>query len=109
MVETETFAQQLTKKLDQATTAFESDQTGAAIKLFEEIIKEKVPSADDLNDEAIRAKEQATYKLAAIFKEKGLVEELVSLTKEVLPLFVDFPKSKLAKITRTLFDLTMKI
>lgn len=89
--------------------AIESEQTGTAIKLLEEIIKEKIPSEDDLNDESIRAKEQATYKLAAIFKQKGLVEELVGLTKEVLPLFVDFPKSKLAKITRTLFDLTMKI
>lgn len=109
MVETETFSQQLTKKLDQASHALDSEQTGAAIKLLEEIIKEKIPSLDDLNDEAIRAKEQATYKLAVVFKEKGLVEELVNLTKDVLPLFVDFPKSKLAKITRTLFDLTMKI
>lgn len=33
----------------------------------------------------------------------------MNLTKDVLPLFVDFPKSKLAKITRTLFDLTIKI
>ena len=62
-----------------------------------------------MNDDTIRAKEQATYKLAAIYKEKGLVEELINLTKIVLPLFLDFPKSKLAKITRTLFDLAMKV
>ena len=109
MVEIESFAQQLTKKLDQAINAVQSDQAGAAIKLFEEIIKEDVPSAEDLNDEVIRCKELSTYKLAAIFKEKGLIEELVNLTKSILPLFVDFPKSKLAKIIRTLFDLTMKI
>ena len=68
-----------------------------------------MPTPDDLNDDAIRAKEKACYKLAAIFKEKGLVEDLINLTKTVLPLFVDFPKSKLAKITRTLFDLAMKV
>jgi len=38
-----------------------------------------------------------------------LVEELINLTKIVLPLFIEFPKSKLAKITRTLFDLAMKV
>jgi len=109
MVETESFAQQLTKKLDQATNAAQNDQAGAAIKLFEEIIKEEIPSTDEINDEVIRCKELSTYKLAAIFKEKGLIEELVNLTKSILPLFVNFPKSKLAKIIRTLFDLTMKI
>jgi len=33
----------------------------------------------------------------------------VQLTKTILPLYVDFPKSKLAKIIRTLFDLAMKV
>jgi len=54
----------------------------------------EVPSADDLTDEVIRCKENAVYRLAAIYKEKGLVEELISLTKAILPLYVDFPKSK---------------
>lgn len=109
MAEIESFAQQLTNKLNQADTAVESGQTGAAIKLFEEIIKEEIPTPDDITDDTIRAKEQATYKLAAIYKEKGLVEELINLTKTILPLFIEFPKSKLAKITRTLFDLTIKV
>ena len=104
-----TFAEQLTKKLEAAGSANLLEQTGAAIKLYEEIIKQEVPSIDDLNEETVRAKEQATYRLAAIYKEKGLVEELISLTKAVLPLYVDFPKSKLAKIIRTLFDQAMKI
>lgn len=55
----------------------------------------------------IKAKEQATYKLATIYKNKGLVDELIDLQKAILPLFIDFPKSKTAKIMRTLFDLTL--
>lgn len=68
-----------------------------------------MPSADDLTEETVRAKEQATYRLASIYKEKGLVEELINLTKTILPLYIDFPKSKLAKIIRTLFDLAIKV
>ncbi len=62
-----------------------------------------------MTEDAIRTKEQATYRLAAIYKEKGLVEEMITLTKTILPLYIDFPKSKLAKIIRTLFDLAMKV
>ena len=51
------FAEQLTKKVETADTAVQSEQTGAAIKLFEEVIKEEVPTPDDLTDDAIRAKE----------------------------------------------------
>lgn len=106
---TETFAQKLTKKLQLAHEAAEHSQTGNAIKLYEEVIKEPVKNKeDDLKEEAIKAKEQATYSLAAIYKEKGLVDELISLQKTVLPLFIDFPKAKTAKIMRTLFDLTLK-
>jgi 26S proteasome regulatory subunit N6 len=63
---------------------------------------------DDLKDETIKAKETATYNLAAIYKEKGLIDELIALQKTILPLFIDFPKAKTAKIMRTLFDLTLK-
>ena len=104
MVEATSFTQELTKKLEIADVSNKGDQTGAAIKNYEEIIKVQVPSEDDLTDETIRCKEQATYRLATIYKEKGLVEELINLTKAILPLCVDFPKSKLAKMTRTLFD-----
>jgi len=105
---TETFAQKLTKKVELALHAQENDQTGTAIKLYEEVIKEPITNAEDLKEETIKAKETATYNLAAIFKEKGLIEELVSLQKTILPLFIDFPKAKTAKIMRTLFDLTLK-
>ena len=57
MVETLTFAQQLTKKLEAADAASRGEHTGAAIKSYEEIIKQELPSIDDLTDETIRSKE----------------------------------------------------
>ena len=105
----ETFAQKLTKKVQQALDAQENDQTGNAIKLYEEVIKEPYKNkGDDLTEDTIKAKETATYNLANIFKNKGLIDELISLQKAILPLYIDFPKSKTAKIMRTLFDLTLK-
>lgn len=62
-----------------------------------------------MSDEIVKTKENATYKLAHIFKDKGLIDELIELQKVILPLFIDFPKSKTAKITRTLIDLTMAV
>lgn len=38
-----------------------------------------------------------------------MIEELIALTKMILPLYVKFPKSKLAKIIRSLFDLSIKV
>jgi hypothetical protein len=64
---------------------------------------------DEITDENVKAKESATYKLAAIYRDKGLVDELIALQKNILPLFIDLPKSKTAKITRSLFDMTIKI
>ena len=79
------------------------------MRLYDEVIKEAAKDPEDLTEEAVKAKEQATYKLATIYQEKGLVDELIALQKNILPLFIDFPKSKTAKIMRTLFDLTLKI
>lgn len=62
-----------------------------------------------MTEEAVKAKETAVYKLAGIYKEKGLFDELIQLQKDILPLFIDIPKSKTAKIIRTLFDLSTKI
>ena len=73
------------------------------------MIKHPLTSPDDVTDDAVKAKETAVYKLAAIYKEKSLVEELLQLQKAILPLFIDLPKSKTAKIVRTLFDLTLGI
>lgn len=47
--------------------------------------------------------------MANVYREKGLVDELIQLQKDLLPLFMDLPKSKTAKIIRTLFDMTTKI
>lgn len=101
-------ADELTKKVQAGTTALDNQQTGAAIKAFEEVIKCNVPAAS-ITDEVIKQKELATYRLAKILKEKGLVEELAELQRAILPLFVAFPKSKAAKITRSLFDLTLQV
>lgn len=97
---------QLTKKLESATHFSDNQQTGQAIKGFEEIIKFQV-STEDTTEDVIKQKEIATYRLAKILKEKGLIDELIELQKVILPLFIEFPKSKTAKITRSLFDLTM--
>lgn len=51
----------------------------------------------------------ATYSLGRIYVDKSLVEEVLKLTKQILPLFIDFPKSKLAKVIRTLFDYALEI
>jgi 26S proteasome regulatory subunit N6 len=64
---------------------------------------------DEITDDNVKAKEQATYKLANIYKEKGLIENLIDLQKKILPLFVDLPQSKTGKIIRTLFDMSTKI
>ena len=101
-------AQQLTKNVEAAQTAAENQQTGNAIKLLEDVIKHQV-TTEEATEDVIKAKEQATYKLAKILKDKGLIDELIDLQKVILPLFIEFPKSKTAKITRTLFDLTMAV
>jgi 26S proteasome regulatory subunit N6 len=102
-------AEDLTKKLAQAQ-AFESQhKLGDAMKLYEEVIQQPIHSPDEVSDELVKAKEQSTYRLASIYKEKGLVDELISMQKAILPLFIELPKSKVAKIVRTLFDMTLGI
>ena len=67
----------LTKKVEQGIFAEDQNRYGDAIKLYEEVIKEHLVVPQDVTDEAVKAKETATYKLANIYKEKGLVDELV--------------------------------
>ena len=69
----------LTKKLALAIEAEEKKNDAMAIKLLEEVIKKELQAPDEITDTAVKAKEQAAYKLAAIFKEKGLLDELVKL------------------------------
>ena len=101
--------QLLTNKMQQGQAHEDAGRTGDAIKTYEEIIRFPLAVPDEVTDEAVKAKETATYRLAGIYKEKGLVDELIQLQKDLLPLFIDIPKSKTAKIIRTLFDLTTKI
>lgn len=95
---------QLTKNVKQAREVAESNPA-QAIKLLEGVIHQKVETEIMLErDACIKAKENATYDLAKLFRDKGLVEQLIDLQKLILPLFKDFPKSKLARISRQLFD-----
>jgi len=64
---------------------------------------------DEITDENVKAKETAVYKLANIYKNRHLIDELIKLQKDILPLFVDLPKSKVGKIVRSLFDISMKV
>ena len=89
--------------------ASESGEVGGAIKLFQEVFRAALPTSDYMTDDVIRAKEQATYRLGEIYQSKGKLDEIVSLIKEILPLFREFPKTKLGKIIRTLFELSLKI
>ncbi|TNV78651.1 hypothetical protein FGO68_gene14674 [Halteria grandinella] len=102
-------AEDLTKKLAEAQ-AFESHhKLGDAMKLYESIIQSPIASPDAVTDDLVKAKEQSTYRLASIYKDKGLVDELIAMQKAILPLFIELPKSKVAKIVRTLFDMTLGI
>jgi hypothetical protein len=47
--------------------------------LYEEIITHPLKVPDEITDDNVKAKEQATYKLANLYKEKGLVENLIDL------------------------------
>jgi 26S proteasome regulatory subunit N6 len=82
----------------------ESD-LGASIQTFEEIMNH-----DDMTESGLKLREKSIYRLGKIYADKKLVEELISLTKSILPLLKDIPqKSKTAKIIRTLFDFTSSL
>jgi 26S proteasome regulatory subunit N6 len=94
----------LTKKLDEGRLREDDQKSAEAISVYEQIIAHQFNSEDEITDENVRAKEQAAYRLASIFSQLSLFDELVDLTKQILPLYIDLPKSKTAKIIRTLFD-----
>mmetsp|Transcript_2707 Transcript_2707/g.4600 ORF Transcript_2707/g.4600 Transcript_2707/m.4600 type:complete len:390 (+) Transcript_2707:2-1171(+) len=97
-------AVELTKKLEAGKQCQDEQKSADAIQIYEYIIAFKFPSEDDINDDSLRAKEQAAYRLGQIFSELSLFDQLVDLTKQILPLYSDLPKSKTGKIIRTLFD-----
>lgn len=99
---------ELTKKLEMGQQFEQEKGSADAISAYESIISYKFQSEDDITEENIKAKEQACYKLAHIFVQLSLFDELVDLTKQILPLYMDLPKSKVAKIIRTLFDMAVR-
>ena len=111
MTSTSVEGQELSKKVEAAQRFQESNILGEAIKLYEDVIKFplKIASGEEVAEDIVKAKETATYKLAGLYKEKSLIDELISLQKAILPLFLDLPKSKTAKIVRSLFDMTIEI
>jgi 26S proteasome regulatory subunit N6 len=102
-------AEDLTKKVAAAHAFESSGKLGDAMRLYEEVIKAPTPKADDLTDDLVKSKETSTYRLAEIYKDKLLLDDLIALQRAILPLFIELPKSKVAKIVRTLFDLTLQI
>ena len=99
---------ELTKKLEIGKQFEEEKGSADAISAYESIISYKFQNEDEITDETIKAKEQACYRLAGIFVQLSLFDELVDLTKQILPLYKDLPKSKVAKIIRTLFDMAVR-
>lgn len=71
----------LTKKLDEGRLREDDQKSAEAISLYEQIIAHSFASEEEINDENVRAKEQAAYRLAAIFAQLSLFDELVDLTK----------------------------
>jgi hypothetical protein len=50
---------------------------GEAIKLYEEVIRFPLPAGEEPSDELVKAKETAVYKLAGLYRDKSLVDELI--------------------------------
>jgi hypothetical protein len=95
--------------LEQGKTNEQEKGAADAIQTYEQIVAYKLnPDQDEVNEENIKAKEQAAYRLASIFQSLQLFDELVKLTKQILPAYMDLPKSKQAKILRSLFDMCIR-
>ena len=66
----------------------------------------KVIFATDYNDErAEKVKEQAIYKLSELYAIEGETDNLLGLMKDIRPYFTTIPKSKTAKIVRTIIKM----
>eukprot|EP00741_Cyanophora_paradoxa_P002688 tig00000615_g2608.t1 len=55
-------------------------------------------------DDAVKAKEQAIYKLSELYAKSGRGEQLRQLLQKIRPFFASIPKAKTAKIVRTVID-----
>lgn len=68
-----------------------------------------IVQTDQLSDEVIKLKEQAIYKLGALYARGQEPEKLRALLQSIRPFFATIPKAKTAKIVRSLIDLVAQI
>lgn len=81
-----------------------SAKYGEAVRLFLSIINSQRES-----DEVARLKEQAIYKLGALYARAREPEKVRELLQTIRPFFATAPKAKTAKIVRSLIDLVAQI
>ena len=74
-------ASELTKKLEQGKLFEDDEKSADAISIYESIIAYKFKNEDEINDDTVKAKEQAAYRLASIFHQLSLFDEIIDLTK----------------------------
>ena len=65
--------------------------------------------AEDASDEAIKAKEQAIYKLGELYARKREGDKVAALISSLRPFFAIIPKARTAKVVRTLIEEVAKI
>ena len=95
--------------MTEAKALSSKDKIGNAIKLYEEVMTEKFENLDLMSEDCIKQMEIACNKLAEIYQTRSLDDDLMNHVKKALHLFIDFPKSKLSTILRTLFDKCLRI
>ncbi|CAE8633076.1 unnamed protein product, partial [Polarella glacialis] len=91
-------------KLDQARD-LETKDSAQAIKAYKDII---LNMPQDQDDPQAKFREKAIYALGDHLVNKGLAQEISTLSKDLRPLFADLPKAKTAKLVRHLIDLLAK-
>jgi 26S proteasome regulatory subunit N6 len=80
--------------------------TDQAVATYNKIIFDESNLKDD---ELLRIKEEAIYRLGDLYCRLGKPVELSNLLKQLRPFFQDIPKAKTAKIVRTIIELVGKI
>mmetsp|Transcript_2711 Transcript_2711/g.8091 ORF Transcript_2711/g.8091 Transcript_2711/m.8091 type:complete len:448 (+) Transcript_2711:63-1406(+) len=82
----------------------ETTNPDGAIQAYKDIIHNKM----ELEDLSARGREQAIYALGEFFVARKRPGDIIALSKELRPLFVELPKAKTAKVIRLLIDLLAK-
>jgi hypothetical protein len=71
----------LTKNLEEGKLREDEQKSAEAIQIYEQIIAHQFAHEDEITDENVRIKEQAAYRLASIFSQLSLFDEIIDLTK----------------------------